>query len=93
MPEDGLEPSLPKEGDFKSPASTISPFGHKKVIQYFRMHFSKRVYHFTTPCKHEKRIRTFDIELNLVPGAGLEPARLSAGDFKSPVSTNSTIRG
>src|SRR5678809_897969 len=27
-----------------------------------------------------------------VPGAGLEPARLSAGDFKSPVSTSFTTR-
>ena len=28
----------------------------------------------------------------MVPGAGLEPARLSARDFKSRVSTYSTIR-
>ena len=28
--------------------------------------------------------------LSLVPRAGLEPARLTAGDFKSPVSTNFT---
>ena len=28
----------------------------------------------------------------MVPGAGLEPAHLSAGDFKSPVSTYFTIR-
>jgi len=27
-----------------------------------------------------------------VPGAGLEPARLSAGDFESPESTNFTTR-
>jgi hypothetical protein len=26
-----------------------------------------------------------------VPGAGIEPARREAGDFKSPVSTDSTI--
>lgn len=30
--------------------------------------------------------------LNMVPEAGLEPAHLSAGDFKSPVSTYFTIR-
>ena len=29
---------------------------------------------------------------NLVPGAGLEPARLSAGDFESPASTNSATQ-
>jgi hypothetical protein len=28
----------------------------------------------------------------MVPEAGVEPAHLSAGDFKSPVSTYSTIR-
>ena len=28
----------------------------------------------------------------VVPGAGLEPARLSAGDFESPESTNFTTR-
>ena len=28
----------------------------------------------------------------LVPGAGLEPARLAAGDFESPESTNFTTR-
>jgi S-sulfo-L-cysteine synthase (O-acetyl-L-serine-dependent) len=27
-----------------------------------------------------------------VPGAGLEPARLAAGDFESPESTNFTTR-
>jgi hypothetical protein len=30
--------------------------------------------------------------LNVVPGAGLEPARLAAGDFESPESTNFTTR-
>ena len=29
---------------------------------------------------------------NMVPGAGLEPARLAAGDFESPESTNFTTR-
>jgi hypothetical protein len=29
---------------------------------------------------------------NLVPGAGLEPARLAAGDFESPTSTNFITR-
>ncbi len=28
----------------------------------------------------------------MVPGAGLEPARLAAGDFESPESTNFTTR-
>jgi hypothetical protein len=28
----------------------------------------------------------------MVPGAGLEPARLAAGDFESPTSTNSITR-
>lgn len=28
----------------------------------------------------------------MVPGAGLEPAHLAAGDFESPVSTNFTTR-
>ena len=32
--------------------------------------------------------RTFGF--NLVPRAGLEPARLAAGDFESPESTNFT---
>ena len=30
--------------------------------------------------------------LTLVPEAGIEPARLAAGDFESPASTNSTTR-
>jgi S-sulfo-L-cysteine synthase (O-acetyl-L-serine-dependent) len=30
--------------------------------------------------------------LSLVPGAGIEPARLAAGDFESPASTNFTTR-
>ena len=30
--------------------------------------------------------------LSVVPGAGLEPARLAAGDFESPESTNFTTR-
>ncbi len=28
----------------------------------------------------------------LVPGAGIEPAHLSVGDFESPASTNFTTR-
>jgi hypothetical protein len=28
----------------------------------------------------------------MVPGAGIEPARLSSGDFESPASTNFTTR-
>jgi hypothetical protein len=31
VPEAGLEPALRKEGDFKSPASTIPPLGHKCI--------------------------------------------------------------
>ncbi len=30
--------------------------------------------------------------IELVPGAGIEPARLAAGDFESPASTNFTTR-
>src|SRR5690606_34071566 len=30
--------------------------------------------------------------LRVVPGAGIEPARLAAGDFESPASTNFTTR-
>jgi len=30
--------------------------------------------------------------LHVVPGAGIEPARLAAGDFESPASTNFTTR-
>ncbi len=30
--------------------------------------------------------------LSVVPEAGIEPARLAAGDFESPASTNSTTR-
>jgi hypothetical protein len=30
--------------------------------------------------------------LLMVPGAGIEPARLAAGDFESPASTNFTTR-
>jgi hypothetical protein len=30
--------------------------------------------------------------LAVVPGAGIEPARLAAGDFESPASTNFTTR-
>ena len=30
--------------------------------------------------------------LRLVPGAGIEPAHLSVGDFESPASTNFTTR-
>ncbi len=30
--------------------------------------------------------------LYVVPGAGIEPARLAAGDFESPASTNFTTR-
>ena len=33
-----------------------------------------------------------DSKVPLVPGAGIEPARLSAGDFESPASTNFTTR-
>jgi hypothetical protein len=31
-------------------------------------------------------------QLHVVPGAGIEPARLAAGDFESPASTNFTTR-
>ncbi len=31
-------------------------------------------------------------DLKMVPGAGIEPARLAAGDFESPASTNFTTR-
>jgi hypothetical protein len=30
--------------------------------------------------------------IQMVPGAGIEPARLAAGDFESPASTNFTTR-
>ena len=32
------------------------------------------------------------IKDGVVPGAGIEPARLAAGDFESPASTNFTTR-
>lgn len=32
------------------------------------------------------------LQIYLVPGAGIEPARLAAGDFESPASTNFTTR-
>jgi cysteine synthase B len=35
---------------------------------------------------------TAESKLFMVPGAGIEPARLSAGDFESPASTNFTTR-
>ncbi len=42
------------------------------------------------------RFHTFDFKTNglkrMVPGAGLEPARLAAGDFESPTSTNFITR-
>jgi hypothetical protein len=31
-------------------------------------------------------------EYGVVPGAGIEPAHLSVGDFESPASTNFTTR-
>jgi hypothetical protein len=31
-------------------------------------------------------------QMVVVPGAGIEPARLAAGDFESPASTNFTTR-
>ena len=32
------------------------------------------------------------LDFLVVPGAGLEPARLAAGDFESPASTNFATR-
>lgn len=34
----------------------------------------------------------FNAFFRMVPGAGIEPARLAAGDFESPASTNFTTR-
>ena len=43
--------------------------------------------------KHEKSRKLLELAaFCLVPGAGLEPARLAAGDFESPESTNFTTR-
>jgi hypothetical protein len=45
----------------------------------------------TTPNK--KAVSSLELTaFYLVPGAGLEPARLAAGDFESPESTNFTTR-
>ncbi len=41
-------------------------------------------------CIGEKKDRIRSVFV--VPGAGLEPARLAAGDFESPASTNFTTR-
>ena len=43
--------------------------------------------------KKEKAARSGNrAALYVVPGAGIEPARLAAGDFESPASTNFTTR-
>lgn len=42
VPEAGIEPALPKEGDFKSPVSTISPPGHSELIVAYFSRISKR---------------------------------------------------
>lgn len=47
--------------------------------------------------KRKKTAKSFDWRLfyvfvDLVPGAGIEPAHLSVGDFESPASTNFTTR-
>lgn len=38
------------------------------------------------------KLQSHDSRKAMVPGAGIEPARLSAGDFESPASTNFTTR-
>ena len=41
----------------------------------------------------EKAARLWTLTaFDVVPGAGIEPARLAAGDFESPASTNFTTR-
>ena len=42
----------------------------------------------------EKAVKSLELNgfLYVVPGAGIEPARLAAGDFESPASTNFTTR-
>ena len=42
--------------------------------------------------KEKAALRNNNAALSVVPGAGLEPARLAAGDFESPESTNFTTR-
>ena len=39
--------------------------------------------------KKDRSLRSFS---NLVPGVGLEPTRLAAGDFESPASTSFATR-
>ena len=49
-----------------------------------------------TPTSEQKTKKPHSLDncaaLSLVPEAGIEPARLAAGDFESPASTNSTTR-
>lgn len=42
--------------------------------------------------KQKGRMSMEHAALSVVPGAGIEPARLAAGDFESPASTNFTTR-
>jgi hypothetical protein len=59
---------------------------------------SRRVPQEIAPPKQELRVGSFRNELrsichqSMVPEAGIEPARLAAGDFESPASTNFTTR-
>jgi hypothetical protein len=64
---------------------------HKKqiVMQAISGIHRIRTLQVDQPTKKKPNVaRTFGF--NLVPRAGLEPARLAAGDFESPESTNFT---
>jgi hypothetical protein len=43
---------------------------------------------FVLECEVTRRDAEFVYLFNVVPAAGLEPARLAAGDFKSPTYPN-----
>jgi hypothetical protein len=45
-----------------------------------------------TETKKPSMNKVMDGFRDVVPGAGIEPARLAAGDFESPASTNFTTR-
>ena len=59
-----------------------------------RQTMRQNVYAREGELKKKKAVKS--LKLNgfwyVVPGAGIEPARLAAGDFESPASTNFTTR-
>src|SRR5690606_2855494 len=99
LPEAGLEPALPKEGDFKSPASTVPPLGPGRRVSHGRP--ARQV--TDGLLSHDARVRTLERMSERVHVSGIRLAHVDCAErtvqvnrpaiHEGPIQWEKPVRG